>query len=295
MNRSIATTLLSFAALAIAACAQPAKTDAAAKPAAETTPAVETKKIEKPAATAPEAKQAEKPAAPAPAAPVATPAAPTTPATPAAPTKPAAPTADAKVAFVKMTTNKGDIIIELDRVKAPISTENFLKYVNKGQYNGTVFHRVIKDFMIQGGGFDGTLTEKPTEAPIKNECTNGLSNARGTIAMARTNDPNSATAQFYINTVDNKMLDGRPGRPGYAVFGKVVDGMNTVDAIRAVKTGQKMANSRGGQGPMGEQKRQSQRDQFSSHAANSAAPPNLNLQMPLILVSGEDRIMGCFR
>jgi cyclophilin family peptidyl-prolyl cis-trans isomerase len=245
MNRSIATTLLSFAALAIAACAQPAKTDAAAKPAAETTPAVETKKIKKPAATAPEAKQAEKPAAPAPA-PAATPAAPTTPATPAA------PTADAKVAFVKMTTNKGDIIIELDRVKAPISTENFLKYVNKGQYNGTVFHRVIKDFMIQGGGFDGTLTEKPTEAPIKNECTNGLSNARGTIAMARTNDPNSATAQFYINTVDNKMLDGRPGRPGYAVFGKVVDGMNTVDAIRAVKTGQKMANSRGGQGPMGD-------------------------------------------
>ena len=254
MNRSIATTLLSFAALAIAACAQPAKTDAAAKPAAETTPAVESKKIEKPAATAPEAKQAEKPAAPAPApaAPAATPAAPTTLAAPAAPTTPAAPTADAKVAFVKMTTNKGDIIIELDRVKAPISTENFLKYVNKGQYNGTVFHRVIKDFMIQGGGFDGTLTEKPTEAPIKNECTNGLSNARGTIAMARTNDPNSATAQFYINTVDNKMLDGRPGRPGYAVFGKVVDGMNTVDAIRAVKTGQKMANSRGGQGPMGD-------------------------------------------
>ena len=254
MNRSIATTLLSFAALAIAACAQPAKTDAAAKPAAETTPAVETKKIEKPAATAPEAKQAEKPAAPAPApaAPAATPAAPTTPATPAAPAAPAAPTADAKVAFVKMTTNKGDIIIELDRVKAPISTENFLKYVNKGQYNGTVFHRVIKDFMIQGGGFDGTLTEKPTDAPIKNECTNGLSNMRGTIAMARTNDPNSATAQFYINTVDNKMLDGRPGRPGYAVFGKVVDGMNTVDAIRAVKTGQKMANSRGGQGPMGD-------------------------------------------
>jgi cyclophilin family peptidyl-prolyl cis-trans isomerase len=251
MNRSIATTLLSFAALAIAACAQPAKTDAAAKPAAETTPAVETKKIEKPAATAPEAKQAEKPAAPAPA-PAATPAAPTTPATPVAPTTPAAPTADAKVAFVKMTTNKGDIIIELDRVKAPISTENFLKYVNKGQYNGTVFHRVIKDFMIQGGGFDGTLTEKPTEAPIKNECTNGLSNARGTIDMARTIDPNSATALFFLYTVVNKMLDGRPGRPGYAVFGKVVDGMNTVDAIRAVKTGQKMANSRGGQGPMGD-------------------------------------------
>ena len=146
----------------------------------------------------------------------------------------------------------GRVVIELLPDLAPRHVERAKELARKGFYDGTVFHRVIKDFMIQGGGFDGTLTEKPTEAPIKNECTNGLSNARGTIAMARTNDPNSATAQFYINTVDNKMLDGRPGRPGYAVFGKVVDGMNTVDAIRAVKTGQKMANSRGGQGPMGD-------------------------------------------
>ncbi len=155
-------------------------------------------------------------------------------------------------AYVRMTTSKGDIVIELDRAKAPVSVDNFLKYVKKGQYDGTVFHRVIGSFMIQGGGFDKTMTEKPTDAPIKNEGTNGLSNARGTIAMARTSDPNSATAQFYINVVDNKMLDTRPGRPGYAVFGHVVDGMQVVDQIRAVPTGQKMANSRGGKGMMGD-------------------------------------------
>ena len=162
------------------------------------------------------------------------------------------PASGAAPAYVKMTTSKGDMIIELDRAKAPVTVDNFLAYVKKGQYDGTVFHRVIKDFMIQGGGFDKTLTEKPTGAPIKNEGTNGLSNARGTIAMARTMDPNSATAQFYINVVDNKMLDTRPGRPGYAVFGKVVDGMSVADAIRMVPTGQKMANTRGGQGPMGD-------------------------------------------
>jgi len=149
-----------------------------------------------------------------------------------------------------MTTSKGDIIIELDRAKAPVSVENFLMYVKKGQYDGTVFHRVIKDFMIQGGGFDKEMNEKTTEAPIKNEATNGLSNRRGTIAMARTMDPNSATAQFYINVVDNGMLDARPGNPGYAVFGKVVQGMDAVDAIRAVPTGMKVANTRGGKGPM---------------------------------------------
>ena len=102
-----------------------------------------------------------------------------------------------------------------------------------------MFHRVIKDFMIQGGGFDKEMNEKPTEAPIKNEATNGLSNRRGTIAMARTSDPNSATAQFFINVVDNGMLDARPGNAGYAVFGKVVQGMDTCDAIRAVPTGMK--------------------------------------------------------
>jgi cyclophilin family peptidyl-prolyl cis-trans isomerase len=158
----------------------------------------------------------------------------------------------ASKAWVKMTTSKGDMIIELDRAKAPVTVDNFLAYVKKGQYDGTVFHRVIKDFMIQGGGFDATLTEKPTDKPIKNEGTNGLSNARGTIAMARTMDPNSATAQFYINVVDNKMLDTRPGRPGYAVFGNVIEGMQVADAIRAVPTGQKVANTRGGQGPMGD-------------------------------------------
>ena len=151
-----------------------------------------------------------------------------------------------------LTTGKGKIVIELFHVKAPITVNNFVFLAKDGFYNGTTFHRVIKDFMIQGGGFDASLTEKPTDKPIKNEGTNGLSNARGTIAMARTMDPNSATAQFYINVVDNKMLDTRPGRPGYAVFGTVIEGMQVADAIRAVPTGQKVANTRGGQGPMGD-------------------------------------------
>ena len=239
MFQRITSASIALALCLVVACDSAKKTET---PAAEAKPAakVESKPAEAPkteAAKPTEApKPAEKPAAP----------------TPAAATVPATATANATKAYVRMTTSMGDMVIELDRAKAPVTVDNFLAYVNKGQYDGTVFHRVIKDFMIQGGGFDTGLTEKPTDAPIKNECTNGLSNMRGTIAMARTNDPNSATAQFYINTVDNKMLDGRPGRPGYAVFGKVVDGMNTVDAIRAVKTGQKMANTRGGQGPMGD-------------------------------------------
>ena len=251
LNR-FTTVSLALAMFVAAACSNAQKTEA---PAADTKAAAkaDSKPAEAPKTEAP--KQAEAPKAPEPKpadkpAPAATPAAATTPAmsveqvkiTPAAMNK----------AWVKMTTSKGDIIIELDREKAPISVDNFLKYVKKGQYDGTVFHRVIKDFMIQGGGFDKNLTEKPTDKPIKNEGTNGLSNARGTIAMARTMDPNSATAQFYINVVDNKMLDTRPGRPGYAVFGKVVDGMQVADAIRVVPTGQKMANTRGGQGPMGD-------------------------------------------
>jgi cyclophilin family peptidyl-prolyl cis-trans isomerase len=166
-----------------------------------------------------------------------------------APASASAPASGAAPAYVLMTTSKGDIVIELDRAKAPVTVENFLKYVKKGQYDGTVFHRVIKDFMIQGGGFDKEMTEKPTDAPIKNEATNGLSNRRGTIAMARTNDPNSATAQFFINVVDNGMLDARPGSAGYAVFGKVIRGMEVCDAIRAVPTGRKMANTRGGSSP----------------------------------------------
>jgi cyclophilin family peptidyl-prolyl cis-trans isomerase len=135
--------------------------------------------------------------------------------------------------------------------KAPKHVERMKTLARRGFYDNTVFHRVIEGFMAQGGDPTGTgmggsdLPDLPAEF-------NDLQHLRGTASMARTNDPNSATAQFYINTVDNKMLDGRPGRPGYAVFGKVVDGMNTVDAIRAVKTGQKMANSRGGQGPMGD-------------------------------------------
>lgn len=141
---------------------------------------------------------------------------------------------------VIMETSMGKIVIELDRAKAPISVENFLAYVDSGFYNGTLFHRVIPKFMIQGGGMEpGMKQKRTTRAPIKNEATNGLKNLRGTLAMARTNDPHSATAQFFINVVDNGFLD-HPGQSGwgYAVFGKVVEGMDTVDKIKAVPTGQ---------------------------------------------------------
>ena len=139
---------------------------------------------------------------------------------------------------VKIVTNKGDIQIELDVEKAPISAANFLKYAKSGFYNGTIFHRVIKDFMIQGGGMTPDMQEKKTNPPIKNESDNGLRNNRGTIAMARTNNPDSATSQFYINHKDNPFLNGSKGKPGYAVFGKVVKGMAVVDAIAAVSTRQ---------------------------------------------------------
>jgi cyclophilin family peptidyl-prolyl cis-trans isomerase len=140
---------------------------------------------------------------------------------------------------VVLETSKGNITIELDPVKAPKTTENFLKYVESGHYNGTIFHRVIPGFMIQGGGMEPNMREKKTNPPIPNEASNGLSNARGTISMARTNDPNSATAQFFINVADNaRGLDPRPGSAGYAVFGKVVDdaSMKVVDEIVGVKT-----------------------------------------------------------
>ena len=139
---------------------------------------------------------------------------------------------------VEMQTSLGRIVIELDDAKAPGSTKNFLAYVQDGFYNGTVFHRVIPNFMIQGGGFTADMTQKPTKAPIQNEAKNGLKNARGTIAMARTQDPHSATAQFFINHVDNVMLD-YPSRDnwGYAVFGKVTEGMDVVDKIAQVRTG----------------------------------------------------------
>ncbi len=139
-----------------------------------------------------------------------------------------------------MHTSRGDITVELYADQAPVTVKNFLDYARKGHYDGTIFHRVIPGFMIQGGGFDAELAQKPTEAPIINEADNGLSNQRGTLAMARTNDPDSATAQFFINVVDNPALDHRgkqSGRTwGYAVFGRVVEGMETVDEIRFVPT-----------------------------------------------------------
>ena len=143
---------------------------------------------------------------------------------------------------VEMTTSAGTIRLELDDAKAPQSVANFVDYVNKGHYDGTVFHRVIKGFMIQGGGFTPGMTQKPTGAPITNEAGNGLKNERYTIAMARTSAPHSATAQFFINTVDNDFLNFKSETPqgwGYAVFGKVVAGTEIVDAIEGVKTGRR--------------------------------------------------------
>ena len=134
------------------------------------------------------------------------------------------------------------VTLELDAEKAPLSVENFLSYVANGHYNQTVFHRVIKDFMIQGGGFEPGMKQKPCAAPIDNEANNGLHNDIYTVAMARTSDPHSATAQFFINTTDNSFLNHSSPTPqgwGYAVFGKVVAGTEVVDAIRAVKTGRK--------------------------------------------------------
>jgi peptidyl-prolyl cis-trans isomerase B (cyclophilin B) len=141
-----------------------------------------------------------------------------------------------------MKTSQGDITIELDKAKAPVTVENFLVYVNDKFYDGTIFHRVIPAFMIQGGGFDKDMKQKPTKGPIKNEAGNGLKNLNGTIAMARTSDPNSATAQFFINTKDNAFLDHRNETAqgyGYAVFGKVVGGMDVVKKIEQVQTSTK--------------------------------------------------------
>lgn len=140
---------------------------------------------------------------------------------------------------VTLTTNHGDIVIELDSEKAPESVKNFLAYVAKGHYDGTVFHRVIKGFMIQGGGFEVGMKQKPTDAPIQNEANNGLKNAHYTVAMARTNAPHSATAQFFINTTNNGFLDFKSESPsgwGYAVFGKVIAGQDVVDKIEKSKT-----------------------------------------------------------
>ena len=139
--------------------------------------------------------------------------------------------------IVLMKTTDGDITIELFADKSPITVENFLSYVDDGHYDGTIFHRVIPNFMIQGGGFTEGLEEKPTKEPIVNESKNKLHNTRGTLAMARTNDPDSATAQFFINQRSNLRLDWSPGKDGYTVFGKVVDGMQVVDIIALSDTG----------------------------------------------------------
>jgi peptidyl-prolyl cis-trans isomerase B (cyclophilin B) len=152
------------------------------------------------------------------------------------------PVAGADNPKVIMDTSKGPLTIELYPKEAPETVSNFLAYVDAGFYNGTIFHRVIPNFMIQGGGFTPDMQQKPTRPPIKIESDNGLRNGRGTIAMARTQDPNSATAQFFINTVDNTFLNFTAKTPkgwGYAVFGKVVKGIDVVDEIAKVKTGAK--------------------------------------------------------
>ena len=141
---------------------------------------------------------------------------------------------------VTLETTKGNIVLDLDDAKAPKTVANFLEYVRSGHYDGTIFHRVIPGFMAQGGGFKPDMSQKPTRAPIQNEADNGLGNARGTIAMARTSDPHSASAQFFINVADNRALDHSGKNPqgwGYAVFGKVVEGMDVVDQIVKVPRG----------------------------------------------------------
>ncbi|MFQ5888800.1 MAG: peptidylprolyl isomerase [Gemmatimonadota bacterium] len=151
---------------------------------------------------------------------------------------------------VRLETTKGDILLALYETEAPVTVANFLAYVREGFYDGLVFHRVIRDFMIQGGGFDAELElREPTKAPIRNESDSRLGNFRGTIAMARTNDPHSASSQFFINEVDNEFLDHEAqghGRWGYAVFGRVIEGLEVVDSIAAVETGVRAGN----QGPM---------------------------------------------
>jgi len=153
---------------------------------------------------------------------------------------PAAALAQDSGPYVELTTTKGKIVLELNAKAAPKTVDNFLKYVEEGHYNGTIFHRVMQDFMIQGGGMDEKMKPKSTRAPIANEAKNGLKNDRYTVAMARTNDPHSATAQFFINTKDNDFLNFKAENSndwGYAVFGKVVSGQNVVDEIAKVKTG----------------------------------------------------------
>jgi peptidyl-prolyl cis-trans isomerase B (cyclophilin B) len=144
--------------------------------------------------------------------------------------------------MITLHTTMGDITLELDAEKAPATVENFLGYAKDGFFDGTIFHRIIDNFMIQGGGMLADMSQKPTKAPVKNEADNGLKNTKGTIAMARTNDPHSATAQFFINVSDNDFLNHKSPTPqgwGYAVFGKVVSGMEVVEKMKAVKTGRR--------------------------------------------------------
>ena len=145
--------------------------------------------------------------------------------------------------MIKFTTNHGDIAIQLDYDNAPLTAANFEQYVREGHYDGTLFHRVINGFMIQGGGMDSRFVQKPTRAPIPNEAKNGLKNKTGTIAMARTMDPHSASSQFFINVADNGFLD-YPGQDGwgYCVFGKVIEGMDIVNKIKVVKTGHRQGH-----------------------------------------------------
>ena len=151
-----------------------------------------------------------------------------------------APTQAQDAPKVKLATSMGDIVVQLDAAKAPKTVENFLAYVNSKHYDGTIFHRVIDGFMIQGGGFTADMVQKPTKAPIPLEASNGLKNDTYTIAMARTSNPNSATSQFFINVKDNAMLNApNPDGHGYAVFGKVIEGTAVVDKIKAVATGNK--------------------------------------------------------
>lgn len=220
--------LIAAIAFASAALAQgttaPASTPPASAPPASTPPATTTPASTPPATTPPAAK--------------------TPPSTPKSETKPDAksdPTAKEQLVFVQLRTSQGNITLELNQSKAPLSVENFLKYVDKGHYSGTIFHRVIKGFMIQGGGFDATMKQKATDKPIKNEGGNGLKNTKYTVAMARTSVPDSATSQFYINVADNAFLDRANSRDGvgYAVFGKVIAGTQIVDKIVANPTGEK--------------------------------------------------------
>jgi peptidyl-prolyl cis-trans isomerase A (cyclophilin A) len=144
--------------------------------------------------------------------------------------------------LVRFETSHGDFSVEVDEESAPISAQNFLRYVDEGYYDGTIFHRVIPGFMVQGGGFTADMEHKPGHAPIQNEANNGLKNQRGSLAMARTNDLHSATSQFFVNVVDNGFLDHRTGNFGYAVFGRVVGGIDVVDKIAKVKTGRRQGH-----------------------------------------------------